>query len=196
MSSQHSIGFIKDISNALGQQLFFWGCDVVHSRGNLLCEFGLHRYKHKGITGSSCYRTTYKNDIIELHGLCVGRYSEQLPSFFYTRKYRRCWVYEASTPPLPGQYEDELINKNEINKIEAASRSFLDWWLKYESWIEKNTAPDYRRKCYQSFRKLPKSKTWLLPQDALSWLRMYMDSPTTVPRAKVWKKQRLEIKST
>ncbi|MAA80399.1 MAG: hypothetical protein CL916_14180 [Deltaproteobacteria bacterium] len=188
MSSQNSLGLLKDLANALGQQLFFWGCAVVHSRGNLLCEFGLERTKTEDATGSSCYRTTYKNDIVELHGLCVGRYSLQTPSFFYTRQYRRCWVYEDSTPPLPGNYDDSLINKKSLSKIEAASRSFLEWWLEYESWIESTTSPDYRKKCFQSFRSLPKSKHWLPPNEALSWLRQYMDSPKSVPRAKNWKK--------
>ena len=190
MSKQTSLGFLNDLSNALGQQLFFWGCDVVHSRGNLLCEFGLERYKPEGIKGSSCYRTTYKQDIIELHGLCVGRYSKHRPSFFYTRQYRRCWVYDTCTPPLPGKYNEERINKKNINAIETASRCFLEWWLEYETWIAKTTNPDYRQKCYQSFRKLPKSKPWLPPRDALSWLRMYRNEPNTVPRAKMWKKMR------
>ena len=188
MSKQNSIGFLNDLSNALGQQLFFWGCDVVHARGNLLSEFGLERYKHEGVKGSSCYRTRYKNDIIELHGLCVGRYSEHTPSFFYTRQYRRCWVYESSTPPIPGKYSEDFINKTDFNTIEAASRNFLEWWLEYEAWIAQTTAPNYRQKCYQSFRKLPKSRTWLPPHAARSWLQMYMDSPDTVSRAKTWKK--------
>ena len=186
MTTQNSLGLIKDISNALGQQLFFWGCDIVHSRGNLLCEYGLDRKKHKGVTGSSCYRTTYKNDILELHGLCVGRYSQHAPSFFYTRQYRKCWVYEDSKPPLPGHYDYSLINKHAIDKIEVASRRFLAWWLEYESWIVSTTSPDYRNKCYRSYRSLPKSKHFLPPDETLSWLQNYMDHPDQVPRAKNW----------
>ena len=84
MSTTNSLGFLKDLSDALGQQLFFWGCDVTHPRGNLLCTFGLERCKHKNLTVSSYYRTIYKNDIIELHSLCVGRYSQQSPSFLHS----------------------------------------------------------------------------------------------------------------
>lgn len=188
MTTQHSLGLLKDLSNALGQQLFFWGCDVVHSRGNLLCEYGLERRRPKGIKGSSCYRTIYKNDIIELHGLCVGRYAKHEPSFFYTRQYRRCWVYEDSNPPLPGQYDDALINKHDIDQIEKASRNFLAWWLEYETWITSTTSSTYRKKCYRSFRTLPKSKNFLPPDEALMWLREYMENPSQVPRAKNWNK--------
>ena len=190
MLTPNSIGLLNDVSNALGQQLFFWGCDVKYTHGNLLCAFGLERYKHKGVQGSSCYRTLYKNDIIELHSLCVGRYSQHVPSFYYTRQYRRCWVYEDSKPPIPGNCDEEKLNKKAFHKIEMASRNFLEWWLVYESWIQKTTSPEYRTKCYRAYRKLPGTKIWLQPSDALSWLHMYMDSPNSVPRAKNWKKKK------
>ena len=177
------------MSNALGQQLFFWGRDVIHPRGNLLCEFGLERFKHKGVTGSSCYRTIFQNDIIELHSLCVGRYSQDTPSFFYTRQYRRCWVYEDEKPPIPGQYEKDLLNKKSFDKIEIASRNFLEWWLLYESWIESTIGIEYRNECYRSYRNLSRSKAWLQPSDALSWLQKYMESPNRVPRAKNWNRK-------
>ena len=158
MRAKNSIGLLKDLSNALGQQLFFWGCDVMYSEGNLLCEFGLERYKPEGIRGSSCYRTTYNDDIIELHSLCVGRYSQNTPSLFYTRQYRKLWVYEDKTPPIPGYYEEDLLNKKALDKIEIASRSFLEWWLEYETWIEMTIGLDYRYKCYRAYRSLSKSK--------------------------------------
>ena len=188
MLAPNSTGLLNDFTNALGQQLYFWGCDVVHPSGNLLCEYGLERRKEEGVTGSSCYRTKYKDDIIELHGLCVGRYSKNQPSFIFTRKYRRCWVYEASKPPLPGHYDKDLIKTTSIHQIEIASRRFLEWWLEYESWIASRTSPIYRQKCYRAFRKLAKSKPWLQPDDAISWLQNYMDSPSTLQRAKKWKK--------
>ena len=187
MIASNSIGLLNDFTTGLGQQLYFWGCDVVHPDGNLLCEYGLERRKEESVTGSSCYRTEYKNDIIELHGLCVGRYSEDKPSFLYTRKYRRCWVYEDSNPPLPGFYDKKLIQKKSVDQLEVASRRFLEWWLEYESWIAVRTDPDYRKNCFRSYRKLPKAKIWLKPNDAIQWLQTYLDSPTTLKRAKRWK---------
>ena len=188
MLAPNSIGLLKDFTNALGQQLFFWGCDVTHPGGNLLCKYGLERQKTAKIEGSSCYRTVYKGDIIELHGLCVGRYSKQNPSFLYTRRYRSCWVYDDSKPPLPGQYDKNLIIKKPLAQVEVASRLFLEWWLDYEAWVAANTRSDYRKKCYRSFRKLSSAKTWLRPTDATSWLQTYMDSPATLKRAKKWKR--------
>ena len=189
MLAPNSIGLLNDFTKALGQQLYFWGCDVTHPNGNLLCEYGLERRKNEGVKGSSCYRLVYQGDIIELHGLCVGRYSKDKSSFLYTRKHRRCWIYEDSKPPLPGSYNKNLIKNKSIHQIEMASRRFLEWWLEYESWISTQTHPSYRNQCYRSYRKLPKAKLWLQPNDALSWLQHYMDSPSTLKRAKNWKKQ-------
>lgn len=180
-----SIGLLNELSKALKQQLFFWGCDVVHSRGNLLSAFGLERCKYPNIKGSSCYRTIYKDDIIELHSLCVGRYSEHRPSFFYTREYRLCCVYEDSKPPLPGHYDETLINKKSFDKIQKASRSFTEWWVEYEHWIETVTEPEYRIQCHRSYLKLPNSKKWLKPCEALSWLQQFIDSPELVIGEKI-----------
>ena len=168
MLASNSIGLLNDFTNALSQQLFFWGCDVVHPSGNLLCKYGLDRRKYEGVKGSSCYRTKYNDDIIELHGLCVGRYSKDKPSFLYTRQHRRCWVYEDSEPPLPGRYKKELIKKKCTDQIEIASRRFLEWWLEYEAWVASETNSDYRQKCYRAFRKQSKSKPWLHPDEGTS----------------------------
>ena len=125
---------------------------------------------------TSRYRMDYNGDLIELHGLSVGRYSKKDPSFLYTRQFRRCWVYGDSKPPFPGNYNKELITTNSFALLEEASLKFLDWWLEYELWIFKNTYPSWREKCFNNFKKLPKSNIWLRPDVALSWLEKYRDS--------------------
>ena len=190
MQSSPSIGLLNDFSKALGQQLFFWGYDVLYSRGNLLCEFGLNKYKREEASGSSCYTTTFNGDIIELHSLCVGRYSKSKPSLLFTRKHRQCWVYDDNAPPVPGHYDPSLINKSSIEIIDAATRSFLEWWLEYESWISKVTPTEYRINCYHAYKRFTKSKSWLPPQDGLAWLQRYMHDPSTLSRAKHWKRNK------
>ena len=189
MLATNSVGLLNDFTKALGQQLYFWGCDARHPRGNLLCEFGLERRKEEGVKGSSCYSMPYKGDLIELHGLCVGRYSKQNPSFLYTRQYKRCWVYEDSNPPVPGSYNKELINTKSIERLEQASRGFLEWWLEYESWITTHTNATYRQRCHKIFRRKSKTNSWLKPPDAQAWLQQYMDSPATLQRSKRWNKK-------
>ena len=190
MPQKTSTGLLKDFSNALAQYLFYWGRDVTHPQGNLLCKFGLEKYKRKGVSGSSCYKMNYQGDIIELHSFCVGRYSQKKPSLLYTRQDHKCWVYKDDRPPPPGQYNPTLINKSSIEKLEVASRNFLEWLLDYESWVAANTHRDYRTNCYASFKRLPRSRTWLPPQDGLLWLHDYMHKPDTLSRAKDWKRQR------
>ena len=193
MLAPNSVGLLNDFTAALGQQLYFWGRDVLHQDGNLLCEYGLERYKADGVKGSSSYRIQYKDDLIELHRVCVGRYSNSHPSFLYTRKYGRCWIYDDATPPFPGRYDKTRLKKNPFEQLELAGRRFLEWWLEYEAWIATRTSPGYRRQCYRSYRKLPDSRSWLKPADAIMWLQQYMDSPASLKRAKKWKRNSVSM---
>ncbi|MGC6508846.1 MAG: hypothetical protein ACON4U_10545 [Myxococcota bacterium] len=188
MTVQITNGLLNDFSNALGQYLFFWGCDAVHHQGNLLCEYGFERHKKPNVSGSSCYRTTFETDIVELHSLCVGRYSKEKPNLLFTRKYRQCWVYTDDVPPFPGQYDPSLVVKNSFDLTIIASLRFLEWMLDYENWIMENTQSNYRSSCFASFKKIPKSRTWLHPSDGMSWLKKYKENPADLTRAKRWKK--------
>lgn len=182
-------GLIRDFTNALGQQLYFWGRDVIHPDGNLLCEYGLERSKSEGLDKTSCYRMRFKGDLIELHGVCVGLYSSKHPSFLFTRFPRRCYIYDDHEPPPPGFYSRGLMNCGPPDKLEEACQRFLVWWLAYESWIEVRTDRKYRDRCYRAFGKLPKSKPWLPPSQALKWLQGYREAPETHTRARTWKNQ-------
>ena len=184
-----SLGLINDFKDALGQQLYYWGCDVAYPKHNLLCEFGLKKYKSNGKGSKTCYRMKFQNDIIELHQLCIGRYSTNRLSFTFTRQYRRCWNYIDSKPPLPGYYNKELINTKSTEQIEMSSRKFAEWLYEYEIWISKNTPYSYRQHCFNSFKKIPKSKSWLHPDVALGWLQKFKDSPGTLERSKEWKRR-------
>ena len=187
MSTSRAIGLLNDFSKALGQQLFFWGCDVVHPDGNLLCEFGFEKYRRNGVSGSSCYRVTHDSDVVELHSLCVGRYGIGSHNLLYSRHNTQCYVYEGNTPPSPDNIDRTLLHTS-VDQLEVASRRFLEWWLTYEHWIASRTHAEYRANCHRSFKKVTKTRLWLRPNDALSWLQMYMDSPTSVPRAKQWRR--------
>ena len=99
-----SIGLINDFTKALGQHLFFLVCDVEYKKGNLLCKYGYKRTKYSVSNSTSDYSLEFKGDTIFLHGLCIGRFSSDKPSFMFTRKYRKCWVYDDSKPPLAGSH--------------------------------------------------------------------------------------------
>ncbi len=186
--SQIKRGLLKDFTDALGQQLLFWGRDVIHSDGNLLCEYGLERRKSEGLDGTSCYSMPYQGDIVELHGACVGRYSEIEPSFLYIRNRKRCFLYDGAEPPAPELYLADSLSSDCFELLYDRSKAFLSWWLEYEAWIATVTSPDYRQQCFRAFRRLPKSKSWLPPAAALEWLQAYATEPADdLRRAKLWK---------
>lgn len=180
------LGLTRDLSAAITQQMFFWGRDVIHPDGNLLCVHGFERRKSEGLTGTSCYRKTLLRGFVELHGACAGWYADDPtePGFLYIRNRRRCFCYADNVPPAPGLYANELLRTGPVRELFALSRPFLEWWLDYEDWIASVTGPDYREACYRTFRKLPKSKAWLPPQEAREWLVKYRDEPAALKRAK------------
>lgn len=182
-------GLVRDFTAALGQQMYFWGRDVIHPTGNLLCHYGFERRASEGLDGTSCYRMEFDGDRIELHGACVGRYSREGEGFLFVRNRRSCFLYRDSEPPAPGLYANELLRSGTAAETFAASQRFLDWWLDYEKWIASVTKPGYRDRCHQLFAKLPKSKPWLTPGQANLWLRAYATDPGKLRRAREWKRE-------
>lgn len=167
--------------------MFFWGRDVIHPDGNLLREYGFERRKSEGLDGTSCYRMEYQGDIIELHGVCAGRYSRNQDSFLFTRHPNQCSLYDDSEPPVPGYHAKELRRQEPLDDLLEASRRFLQWWLEYEAWIATRTDRRYRNGCFRAFGKLPKSKSWLPPDRAEAWLRSYFEAPEQLRRSRAWK---------
>jgi len=177
---------LRDYTDALAQQMFYWGRDVVHPEGNLLVAHGFERRKSEGLEGTSCYRKAVDGGSIELHGACAGWYPDREggPAFLYIRSRRRCYLYDGGEPPAPGFYRDALLRSAPVRDRLDLSQRFLDWWLAYEDWIARITEPGYRENCYRHFAKLPKSPLWLPPAEGLAWLRAYLEEPHTVGRAR------------
>lgn len=189
----HYRGLLRDFTDALGQQLFFWGRDVIHPDGNLLCEYGMDRRKSEGIDATSCYQIPFEGDTIELHGACVGRYSKTNPGLIYIRNRRRCFLFHGDSPAIPGFYNSDQLSGGPIIDLYHESVKFLRWWLEYEAWIATATAPGYREHCYRKYRKLPDPRLWLTPTLGQRWLEKFAFEPIeNVQRAKAWKKQNLE----
>lgn len=179
---------IRDFTDLLGQQMYFWGRDVVHPRGNLLCEHGFERRKSEGLEGTSCYRKPLDGGaFVELHGACAGHYDSVRNSganFLYVRSRKRCFLYTESNPPAPGFYAPETLNQGPALELYFRSLRFLDWWLTYEKWIESKTAPDWREACYEAFASLPASRPSLPPREAVLWLAQYRSNPARINRVR------------
>lgn len=177
-------GFLRDFTAALGQQMYFWGRDVIHDEGNLLQAFGFDRRPSEGLDGTSCYRLSCEHGTVELHGACVGMYSENSDGFLFIRNRRRCFLYASDEPPTPGFYAEEILRTHPTADLFQASRRFLRWWLDYEDWIRRVTSSGYRDACFRTFKKLPRSRAWLPPSAGLGWLSTYATDPTSLRRAR------------
>lgn len=177
---------MRDFTDALAQQMYFWGRDVIHPSGNLLVAHGFERRKSEGFDGTSCYRKALDEGYIELHGACAGWYPDDTgePGFLYIRTRRRCYLYDGTEPPAPGFYSDDLLRTSPGADLLERSRRFLGWWLDYERWIAGVTGPGYRGACHRTFAKLPKSTPWLPPAAGLDWLRRYHRDPVRAGRAR------------
>lgn len=179
---------LRDFTNLLGQQMYFWGRDVIHPHGNLLCENGFEKRKSEGLEGTSCYRKHLDDGgFIELHGACAGHYHPDEGgdrSFLYIRNRKRCFLYADDTPPAPGIYAADALHNGPAAELYFASLRFLDWWLEYENWIGKNTREDWRSRNFQAFSSLPASRPLLPPAEALIWLAQFRNNPSKITRVR------------
>lgn len=177
---------LRDYTDALAQQMFYWGRDVIRPEGNLLVAHGFDRRKSEGLEGTSCYRKRLDDGYIELHGACAGWYPDRpgSPAFLYVRNRRRCFLWDGEEPPAPGFYGESMLRSAPVRERLALSQRFLAWWLDYEDWIARVTEPGYRDECHRLFRKLPQSTPWLPPAEGMKWLREYAEEPERAGRAR------------
>lgn len=179
---------LRDFTDLLSQQMFFWGRDVIHPRGNLLCEYGFERRKSNGLEGTSCYRYPLdENHFIELHGACAGHYERTGPqksNFLYIRNRKRCFLFSENEPPAPGLYLPETLGNGPAPELYFASLPFLDWWLDYESWLARHAGSSWREKCFGAFASLPASRPSLPPKESMIWLSQYRRNPRKISRVR------------
>ena len=168
--------------------MYFWGRDVIHPEGNLLCENGFDRRKSEGLEGTSCYRKPLGDGtFVELHGACAGHYHPAPstdPNFLYIRSRKRCFLYSGDEPPAPGLYTPESLGNGPAMELYFASVRFLDWWLEYENWISKRTSPGWRDRNYDAFASLPASRPTLPPREAVLWLAQFRNNPAKINRVR------------
>ncbi len=179
---------LRDFTDLLGQQMYFWGRDVIYPEGNLLCEYGFERRKSKGLVGTNCYRLPLNDGgLIELHGACAGHYRSarsQDQSLLYIRKRRRCFLYSENDPPAPELYRAGSLSNGPALEVYFSSLRFLDWWLAYEKWIAQQTSSEWREKCFEAFASLPASRPSLPPREAILWLSQFRSNPGKISRVR------------
>jgi hypothetical protein len=183
-------GHVNDLTTGLGQQMFFWGRDVLQD-GNLLRKHGFEKRPSPGLQGTSCYCKAWQKGVIELHGACVGWYPcrQEDHGFLFIRADKRCFTHHEICPAVPGRYDYSKLTSGELHSLDTASRIFADWLAYYESWVLSEMGMQYRQDCFEMFGKLPSSRNWLTPALAQKWFHLYARADSQLPRAREWMKR-------
>lgn len=173
----------RDLAAGLQQQMFFWGKDAEHPKGNLFVRTGFEKRPSGGLTGTSCYRLTWGDGTIELHGSHAGWLGKE-GGMIYIRPFQRCVRWLDIDPPVPGKYSRDHYSTGSNMELHRVSRPFFDWWLAHERKVNEMTPTGYRDSCHRLFKKLPRGRAWLRPEAAIRWVARLRDSPGDLPRAK------------
>lgn len=190
LSATSERGLINDLTWALGQQMFYWGRDVL-TAGNLLLQVGFCKRPSSGLQGTSCYTCGWRDGIIELHGSCAGWYPADgsQPGFLFIRSDRRCYAHLWAEPVIPGHYDYDAMVSGQTHLLLSASRPFVQWLVNYERQINKLVGRGHREACHAMFSRLATSRPWLRPELGLGWLERYADGDPALPRSRTWFKK-------
>ncbi|MDA7509221.1 hypothetical protein N8593_01600 [bacterium] len=174
----------RDLAEGLQQQMFFWGQDVIHPRGNQLVQNNFQRLLSEGLKGTSRYRREWQNGHIELYGSCAGWYGPD-GGFVFIRPRKRIAIWTGGPTPILGVWQPEFI-KRRVKKEELymASLPFLDWLIDYEGAILDRFGNEYREENYYRYDQVPKATSWLRPEAALRWLTSFRETPNKLFRPK------------
>ena len=164
---------LKDCANGFYQQMYFFGKDVLHPRGNLLQKRGFVKSASQGLKGTSCYTLTLPEHTIELYGSCAALYAESANVVFLRKRgrfYR--WVGEGNL--IAGRWtQDDVVTDDPEIMLENL-RPLLNWWIEYEEWIEESFGGRYRSLCYSEWSKVKGKVLWLEPQQAVNWVQEFI----------------------
>ena len=107
-SQQRSL--LRDLSNGLLQQMYFWGYDARRRDGNLLVKCGMQRIAQERAEkseGTSRYRTEWEGGVVELHGFCAGWYPQRSDTrgVVFIRHRGQLDLCDGAEPVTPGAYQ-------------------------------------------------------------------------------------------
>jgi hypothetical protein len=173
----------RDLADGMRQQMYFWGRDAIHPDGNLFVHSGFQKRESTGLQGTSCYALDWHGGVIELHGShagWIGRHG----GFLFIRPLGRCVRWLDAALPVPGNWLPDQYDTRADATLHALASPFFDWWLAHEAHVSRTAGPEFRDACFRQFKKLPKTRPWLTPANAIRWITQLRDQPTTVPRAR------------
>jgi hypothetical protein len=179
------MGLIRDLAGGFAQQMFFWGRDVVHPSGNLLAAQSCVKSPSTGLQGTSCYALAWQGGLIHLHGSCAGWFPQGGgEGFIYIRPLRGCFIWKGGELPVPGDWSPAAAAAEDPVRLHELAAPFLDWWEHSEAWVKERFGSDYRSSCFAHFKRLPGSRPWLPPAEALRWIGSFRHTPGRTDRVR------------
>ena len=173
---------MRDLAAGFRQQMYCWGRDVLHPDGNLLITHGFSKRPSEGLQGTSCYSRLWQGGQLELHGSHAGWIGKH-GGFLFIRPLGRCVRWLDDAHPVPGDWHAGQFETHVDGEMHGLAMPFLDWWLEYESTIEMNHGKSYREACHRQYKKLPKTRAWLAPDNAQRWINGLRYTPEKLVRA-------------
>ena len=177
------IPLFRDLVEGLKQQMFFWGKDAIHPEGNLFLRTGFEKRESTGLQGTSCYRLPWQKGALELHGSHAGWLNSD-GGIFFLRPLGRCVHWLDHAPPVPGQYPRGRYCAKTNQELYLLAHPFLDWWLDHEAAVLRLAGEGYREACHRQYKRLPRSRAWLRPEQATRWVTGLRDHPEDLRRVR------------
>ena len=167
---------LKDCAKGFYQQMYFWGKDVTHPKGNQLQTYGFSKSPSKGLPGTSCYTHESEHGTVELYGSCAAFYPNHpdQPNIVFLRERTRFYQWISPEKLIAGLWDQEDLKAIDPATMLHALTPFLEWWMDYERWIEAHHGEPYRDKCYHEWSKVNSKLRWLKPQLARQWIEAFM----------------------
>ena len=174
---------LKDCAKGFYQQMYFLGRDVIHPEGNQLIEYGFEKTPSKGLKGTSCYTLEKDGTMIELYGSCACCYTSN-SKVAYLRPRARFYEWIAQERCVAGLWNSSDIDASSAQDLFDSTVPLLNWWISYEEWIANKFPPQYRETCHRDWKKAHSSKSWLKPDQAVNWVRAFLENRQTHIRPK------------
>lgn len=179
---------LADLAALFGQQMFYWGCDVRQSRGNLLLQLGaerLARLESHG-EGSSRYRFPWDHGTVELHSYCWGWFPHEPreDGAVFIRSRGRIIQCAGGQPLTPGKYEAERLGAASPDELRRLAKPLVTWVLDYERRLGALVNSSYRERCFEAYCQQGIGNPLLPPREALEWLECFHRAPEELKRAK------------
>ena len=161
-------------------QMYFWGRDVLHPNGNLLCAAGFQGFRRADCPHKvRCYSLKIPLGEITLHSTGVSfQTGNGSPGVIYLRPTHRLYHFEKGAILLPFQ-RNELDSLRRLlpNEFPPALTTLLAFVHAYEQWAGNQGLPESRLNAWREQKSsASKGIRWLKPADSRRWLEACLDA--------------------